>query len=60
VMIPSSRLVPLSLNRGKPVYVAEPRSSVAKAFDVLADKVLPLNPRFQAAKEEAPRERGKK
>jgi pilus assembly protein CpaE len=41
-MIPSSRLVPLSLNKGRPVYAEEPRSAVAKAFDGLVDKVLPL------------------
>jgi pilus assembly protein CpaE len=40
VMIPSSRLVPLSLNKGRPVYAEEPRSSVAKAFDGLVDKVM--------------------
>jgi pilus assembly protein CpaE len=53
VMIPSSRLVPLSLNKGRPIYIEEPRSSVAKAFDSLVEMVLPLNPRWLAAAEAA-------
>jgi pilus assembly protein CpaE len=35
-MIPSSRLVPTSLNLGKPVVLAEPRSEVAKAVTQFA------------------------
>ena len=40
--IPSSRLVPLSLNSGTPVYLREPKSSVAKSIGGLAEKVLAL------------------
>jgi pilus assembly protein CpaE len=40
VRIPSSRLVPLSLNHGKPVYLGEPRSPVAKAIGSLADRII--------------------
>jgi len=35
-MIPSSRLVPTSLNLGKPVVLSDPRSAVAKAVTQLA------------------------
>lgn len=40
-MIPSSRLVPASLNQGRPVYLQEPTSDVAKSIDGLADRLLP-------------------
>jgi pilus assembly protein CpaE len=40
--IPSSRLVPLSLNSGEPVYIHEPKSAVAKSFGALADKVIAM------------------
>jgi pilus assembly protein CpaE len=39
-LIPSSELVPRSLNKGRPVYVQEPRSDVAVAIGKLADSVL--------------------
>jgi pilus assembly protein CpaE len=38
--IPSSELVPRSLNKGRPVYLQEPRSDVAMAIGQLADGVL--------------------
>jgi pilus assembly protein CpaE len=38
--IPSSRLVPLSLNNGQPVFLREPKSPVAKSFAALAEKVV--------------------
>jgi pilus assembly protein CpaE len=38
--IPSSRLVPLSLNHGKPVYLSEPKSGVAKAIGSLANRII--------------------
>jgi pilus assembly protein CpaE len=41
-MIPSSRLVPLSLNKGTPVCIDEPRSEVAKSVFELADKLSAL------------------
>jgi pilus assembly protein CpaE len=38
-MIPSSRLVPTALNKGRPVYIDEPKSEVAMSIDALADLV---------------------
>jgi pilus assembly protein CpaE len=38
--IPSSRLVPTSLNWGRPVYVESPKSDVAVSVGSLADKVI--------------------
>lgn len=43
-MIPASRLVPLSLNRGMPVYLAQPRSEVAKAIGTLAQMLTQPDP----------------
>jgi MinD-like ATPase involved in chromosome partitioning or flagellar assembly len=37
-MIPSSRLVPTSLNKGRPVVVEEPNSEVAQAIRALAQR----------------------
>jgi pilus assembly protein CpaE len=42
-MIPSSRLVPLALNRGRPVYLAAPKSEVTKSVGELAEKVIALS-----------------
>jgi pilus assembly protein CpaE len=44
VTIPSSRLVPASLNKGHPVYMDEPKSDIAKSIGLLADKVIALAP----------------
>lgn len=44
-MIPSSRLVPASLNQGHPVYLQEPTSDVAKSIDRMADSLLPAMPK---------------
>ena len=38
-MVPSSRLVPTSLNKGRPVVLDEPGSEVATAVRQLAAKV---------------------
>lgn len=38
--IPSSRLVPTSLNKGMPVYTSEPRSEVAKSIGSLAEDLI--------------------
>jgi pilus assembly protein CpaE len=38
--IPSSEMVPRSLNKGRPVYVQEPRSEVALAVEALANRVI--------------------
>lgn len=40
--IPSSRQIPLSLNLGTPVVVAEPKSAVAKQFQQLAQLFAPV------------------
>jgi pilus assembly protein CpaE len=42
--IPSSRLVPISLNQGVPVVVSEPRSEVAKSLHSLAKRVAASSP----------------
>jgi pilus assembly protein CpaE len=38
--IPSSRLVPMSLNRGLPVVLEQPKSDVAKAIGAIAEKFM--------------------
>lgn len=38
-MIPSSRLVPTSLNKGRPVYLEEPGADVSEAIRNIADKL---------------------
>jgi pilus assembly protein CpaE len=43
-MIPSSRLVPMSLNRGRPVLWEEPRSEVSKAIVAFAEKIAAERP----------------
>ena len=39
-LVPSSRLVPASLNKGRPVYLDSPRSEVAKSIDSLAASIV--------------------
>ncbi len=43
-LIPSSRLVPLSLNKGRPVYLDAPNSSVSKSIGALAERIGRLHP----------------
>ncbi len=43
-MIPSSRLVPTSLNKGRPVVLDEPSSEVAVAVRQLAGRFLAGTP----------------
>jgi len=43
-LIPSSRSVPIALNRGRPVYLEDPKSAVAKSIDAIAQKVIALSP----------------
>ena len=38
--IPSSELVPRSLNKGVPAYFSDPASDVAHSIDRIADKLL--------------------
>lgn len=51
-MIPSSRSVPASLNRGRPVVLDEPRSEVAASIEALVRDVVGIGPTHIA---EAPR-----
>ncbi|MGH2749421.1 MAG: AAA family ATPase [Actinomycetota bacterium] len=39
-LIPSSRQVPASLNKGRPVYLDSPRSDVSKSIDQLAASIV--------------------
>ena len=58
-MIPSSRLVPMALNKGRPVVVDEPRSEVAQAIRALASRFVGAGSLEEAAAEPAaPRKRG--
>jgi MinD-like ATPase involved in chromosome partitioning or flagellar assembly len=38
--VPSSRLVPASLNNGKPVMLAEPKSDVSHSIRSFADQLF--------------------
>ncbi|MGH2699503.1 MAG: AAA family ATPase [Actinomycetota bacterium] len=51
-LIPSSRQVPASLNKGRPVYLDAPRSDVSKSIDALAASILGVT---QPAEEPLPR-----
>lgn len=58
-MIPSSRLVPMALNKGRPVVLDEPRSEVAQAIRALASRFTGAGSLEEAAAEHAaPRKRG--
>src|SRR6266545_2457386 len=46
--IPSSRSVPLSVNKGSPVLVEEPRGNVAEAIRRLASQFMPAPPKEPA------------
>ena len=41
--IPSSRLVPISLNRGRPIYVEQPKSPVSRSVGEFAQKIIALH-----------------
>jgi pilus assembly protein CpaE len=60
-MIPSSRLVPTSLNKGRPVYLEEPNSEVAGSIRLLAQKFTGpapvMNGSEPADQDEEPRRR---
>jgi pilus assembly protein CpaE len=61
-LIPSSRLVPLSLNRGRPVYLDEPKSNVSKSIGAMAARIRRLYPQVaefpDAEPPEGPARRG--
>jgi len=44
VTLPSSRAVPLSINKGSPILVEEPKSGVAEAIRGLADQLATATP----------------
>ncbi|HVM57592.1 MAG TPA: AAA family ATPase [Gaiellaceae bacterium] len=48
--VPSDRVVPLSVNRGKPAVLAEENADFSKALRTLAKAVLPKPPEQQAAR----------
>ena len=52
-MIPSSRLVPMSLNRGKPVYLEEPNSDITKSIRELATRLTGVAGRKREGDEQA-------
>ena len=52
-MIPSSRLVPMSLNKGRPVYIDEPGSEVTKSIRTLASRLTGSTPDSAPAGAEA-------
>ena len=41
ILVPSDRAIPRALTEGRPIVVAEPRASAAKAFTSLASRYLP-------------------
>jgi pilus assembly protein CpaE len=43
-MIPSSRLVPLSLNKGRLLYLDAPKSNVSKGIATLAERIREMYP----------------
>ncbi|HWL65302.1 MAG TPA: P-loop NTPase [Actinomycetota bacterium] len=43
-LVPSSILVPASLNKGVPVYIQEPKSEVAQSIGTLADSLVGTKP----------------
>jgi len=52
-MIPSSRLVPMSLNRGKPVYLEEPNSDITKSIRELATRLTGVSGKKREGDEQA-------
>ena len=49
-MLPSSRLVPASLNQGKPIVLSQPQSDVATAVRKLAQNFAPDSVSAEAPK----------
>ncbi|HWO71455.1 MAG TPA: P-loop NTPase [Actinomycetota bacterium] len=58
-MIPSSRLVPMALNKGRPVVLDEPRSDVAQAIRELASRFTGAGSLEEAAAEHAAPRKGR-
>ena len=61
-MVPSSRLVPMSLNKGRPVVIEEPNSEVAQSIKQLARRFVAPTDQAQGgeAVQEPPPERKKR
>jgi pilus assembly protein CpaE len=53
VELPSDRAVPMAVNRGKPVALAEPGADFSKAIRGLADHIAPVSPKAKAAQKKA-------
>src|SRR5437773_913008 len=43
-LIPSSRLVPTCLNKGRPVYLEDPKAEVSKSLEAFATRLMALMP----------------
>jgi len=56
-LIPSSRQVPISLNRGRPVYLDDAKGPIARSIDAIAEKVVALSP--VGAQAQAPQTRSR-
>jgi pilus assembly protein CpaE len=59
-MIPSSRLVPMSLNRGKPVYLEEPNSDITKSIRELATRLTGVSGKKHEGGEQPAEDKSKK
>ena len=59
-MIPSSRLVPTSLNKGRPIVIDEPTSDVAVAVRQLANRFIGVSPSGRSKRPPPPRPASKK
>jgi pilus assembly protein CpaE len=59
-MIPSSRLVPMSLNRGKPVYLEEPGSDITKSIRELATRLTGVSGKKREGDEQPADDKSKK
>ena len=52
-LIPSSRDVPTSLNRGRPIFIEDPKSNVSQAIRKLADRLVPAGEELASGEEGA-------
>ena len=56
VELPSDRAVPMAVNRGKPVALAEPGADFSKAIRNLAEVIAPKRPTVKGQKTQQPRQ----
>ncbi|MFL5737259.1 MAG: CpaE family protein [Actinomycetota bacterium] len=59
-MIPSSRDVPMSLNRGKPVYLEQPNSPITKSIRELATRLTGASAKNREGDEQPAEDKSKK